>query len=389
MIMEKILNMSIIKTVGYVCMALSCSSCHMVSTGTMIYDYKNEQVVDFQPTPLLPGRYREVIIHASPMHSCFFTMQPVYVGESKYSLIRKKDYAGKTQASYMVECGVYPSADHFDISPDCARLFICGARLHDETVFSGWCDLPELLHDDKIQPKNISSILGEKLSIDTHVLQKKNCLFLSSDVMLCILTQNNDDIGEMANAGDAENISTFYLSIINFETNKYNIIKEFRQINDVSSARPITTYDVILKANEDGLAAILIGSKLHLYNYKDNKFEESIAIDELPKEPFPWIYPSFSWISNDTLLFWKKHDDEGHYITYNIHTHEKTTGKIGSSISVCLHSSIVLIFNDIEKKREFKNLSTGEHIRYPSSAGSRIYEVFWLKEGLLGFNCDY
>ncbi len=387
MIMRKILNMPIIKTVGCVYMALSGLSCHMVSTGTMIYDYKNERVVDFQPTPLLPGQYRENIIFASPQHSCFFTMQSVKMKESRYSLIRKKDYAGKILASYKLECGVYPLAEHFDFSPNCDRLLICNAYLHNETRVSVWSNLPQIQFDNELYLNRFSSILGADLFVDDCVCQKKNCLFLSKDVLLCILLQNKKWHSKKTNNDNVEYISTFYLATINLEKNKYSIIKEFRQNNDVFSTNTITTYDVILKKNEDDLVAILVGSKLYLYNYKDDNFVESIAIDELPMHHFTWLYPSFTWLNNDELVFWKKHDEFGNFFIFNVKTQERRKGALKYLIVNWLSEDICLVKKD--NKIVILNPISGKINSLPARLGSNIYEVFWLKDGYLGFNCNF
>ena len=376
-------------------LVILCAGCHFSSTGTMVYDYQKETIVNFQPSPPLPGRLREVIIHASPKHSCFFTMQSVEEDGNRCTLIRKKDYTGLELASYRVMCSVFPESRSFAFSPECDRLFITGAHpidvnkkdhntitLNDMQGFSCWCDLPENSHNIEILPRKLPSTFGLNMYLQSSMFHRQHA-FLSKDILLCVLHKGSIFSSILPILNYTNDSFPVFLSKIDLTTNKYQVIKQLKQ-DDGTDFTVIPDGKIGIKVNDDGKAAILVDHQLYVYDDKEKKLSEGIHIVELPHAD-SIMENNFSWISSEEICVWKFYDDEnkGDYVIYNIKTGEKQIGRINDLIRDFYTPSICSTLDAVI------NLSTKEQKKYPSKLGSRIYEVFWLRDGLLGFTCDF
>ena len=384
------------RMIVFTAFVILCSSCHMSSTGTMIFNFNNGKIVNFKPSPSLPGRFREVIIHASPKHGCFFTVQNIKDEGNKYTFIRKKNFAGQELASCKILCGVYPESRLFAIDPGCDRLFMTGClpidedKKHHESFdwqemrgFSSWCDLPENETNIEIAPRRLPDNFPSNFYMAPSIFHKQHA-FLSKDILLCVLHKGSIFSNILPILNLTAGSFPVFLAKIDLKTNEYHIIKELKS-DDGSVFTIPPDHKIGIKTNEDGKAAILVDHQLYVYDDINENLSNEIHIAELPCDDFPMEILDFSWISNEDICIWKYYDEhnQGNYIIYNVKTKEKRTGRTNAAIRNFFTPSIC------SSSEEVINLSTKEKIKYPSRLGSRIYEIFWLGDGLLGFTCDF
>lgn len=364
----------LIKRVAVFCtLGVFFAGCHFISTGTMVYDYRKEEIINFAPSSALPGRYREVIIHSSPKHSCFFTAQSVRANNCEYTLIRKKDFTGKVLSSYKVMCSVYPETAHFAISPDCDRIFITGCFLSIKESILCWCDLPDVPFEIEIYPKELPEALSDDMILGIPVYKRQHG-FLSKDVLLVILRRENH--APPSSGHEA------YLATLDLTSNECHIIKQLKG-DDGTDFVSVTGY-VEMKVNENGLAAILAEHQLFIYNHKEKKLSEGVFIEKLNPESGHLLEKlNFSWISKDEICIWWRYDDTGRYVIYNLKTENYRTGKLNAYITDWFTPTICAAGGEII------DLHSNTKKNFPNSPGSRIYEAFWLQEGVLGFTCDF
>ncbi len=362
--------------------------CHSISTGagTMVYDYRKDKIINFTPSPALPGNYREAIIHSSPKHSCFFTAQSVREDYCKYTLIRKRDFTGKELSSYKVMCSVFPSfmcsvfpnSVRFAMSPDCDRIFIAGCYLSGgHRRISCWFDLPETSSEIEIHPRELPSVFNQDMALEASFFHS-HYEFLSKDVLLVILKRK---LRKTSSPWDQAVTSGAYLATIDLTSNECHAIKQLKR--DKGDFVCIDE-EIGIKVNENGLAAILVDHQLSIYNHREKKLTEEVFIGKLDLESdFLERKLNFLWISQDEICIWWHYDDSGHYVIYNLTTKNYRPGKLDAKIaswsapSVCAAGGEMVDLNANIKKLFSKFLA------------SRFYEAFWLQEGLLGFTCDF
>lgn len=365
---------SLIKRVTVFCiLSVFFAGCRLISTGTMVYDYRKEEIINFTPSPVLPGRYREVIIHSSPKNSCFFTMQTVRENNHKYTLIRRKDFTGKELSSYKVMISVFPESVRFAMSPDCDRIFITGCYLSgDNRRISCRCDLPDVPFEIEIYPKELPSLFNQDMVLGSSILHKHH-EFLSKDVLLVILKREH--------RGTPSSRHEAYLATIDLTSSECHIIKQLKK--DDGTDFVTVSGEVEIKVNENGLAAILADHHLFIYNHSEKKLSEGVFIGRSNLESDYLEDLCLSWISKDEICIWNRYDDMGRYVIYSIKTENYRTGKLNEKItnwftpSVCTAGGKIVDFHSNTKTT------------FPKCRGSRIYETFWLQEGVLGFTCDF
>ncbi|MFA7136274.1 MAG: hypothetical protein WC125_10510 [Bacteroidales bacterium] len=366
---------SLIKRVTVFCiLSVFFAGCRLISTGTMVYDYRKEEIINFTPSPVLPGRYREVIIHSSPKNSCFFTMQTVSENNRKYTLIRRKDFTGKKLSSYKVMCSVFPESFRFAMSPDCDRIFITGCYLSgDNRMISCWCDLPEMLSEIEIHPHELPSLFNQDMVLDSSIFHRHH-EFLSKDVLLVILKREHRETPSSRHEA--------YLATIDLTSNECHIIKQLKRDDGADFVN--IDEEVGIKVNENGLAAILADHQLFIYNHLKKELTEGVVINRLYLESdFLEKKLNFLWISQDEICIWWRYDDLGRHVIYNFKTEKYRTGKLNEKITNWFTPSVCIAGGKIVY------LHSNTKTSFPKYLGSRIYETFWLQEGVLGFTCDF